>query len=225
MTENDSYITKAELVAELEKWEPEGGGDAGGTGGSGSETVGDLNIVIDKAVDNSENETYMEDEYFRYSYNKSQRTCYPNVKKETPLPADYKMPDFILFKGALYEVVTTGSSSLYKNQSVDTFTINVNAYQIGSFDQTFSVRKLAIKNPNSKLNTVAGSCFYKSAVLEEVELPKSITQLGGRGNTNGVFQDCVNLRTIIFQKGTELVELGNNLFRGCGKLERVELPA
>lgn len=225
VTENDGYITKAELIAELEKWEPEGGGDAGGTGGSGSETVGDLNIVIDKAVDNSENETYMEDEYFRYSYNSTQRTCYPNVKKETPLPADYKMPDFILFKGALYEVVTTGSISLYKNQSVDTFTINVNAYQIGSFDQTFSVRKLAIKNPNSKLNTVAGSCFYKSAVLEEVELPKSITQLGGRGNTNGVFQDCVNLRTIIFQKGTELVELGNNLFRGCGKLERVELPA
>lgn len=225
VTDDDGYVTKAELMEELGKWEPEGGGDAGGTGGSGSETVGDLNIVIDKAVDNSENETYMEDEYFRYSYNSTQRTCYPNVKKETPLPADYKMPDFILFKGALYEVVTTGSSSLYKNQSVDTFTINVNAYQIGSFDQTFSVRKLAIKNPNSKLNTVAGSCFYKSAVLEEVELPKSITQLGGRGNTNGVFQDCVNLRTIIFQKGTELVELGNNLFRGCGKLERVELPA
>lgn len=224
VTENDSYITKAELVAELEKWEPEGGGDAGGTGGSGSETVGDLNIVIDKAVDNSENETYMEDDYFRYSYNSTQRTCYPNVKKETPLPADYKMPDFILFKGALYEVVTTGSSSLYKNQSVDTFTINVNAYQIGAFDQTFSVRKIAIKNPNSKLNTVVQSSFYKNAVLEEVELPKSILNLGYYAGSYGVFQECTNLRTVIFQEGTELENIGNNLFRGCESLERIVLP-
>lgn len=224
VTENDSYITKAELVAELEKWEPEGGGDAGGTGGSGSETVGDLNIVIDKAVDNSENETYMEDEYFRYSYNSRQRTCYPNVKKEPPLPADYKMPDFILFQRALYEVVTTGSSSLYKNQSVDTFTINVNAYQIGAFDQTFAVRKLAIKNKNSKLHTVAQSSFYKNAVLEEVELPKSVLNLGYYAGSYGVFQECTNLRTVIFQEGTELENIGNNLFRGCESLERIVLP-
>lgn len=224
VTDDDSFITKAELMEELEKWEPEGGGDAGGTGGSGSETVGDLNIVIDKAVDNSENETYMEDDYFRYSYNSTQRTCYPNVKKEPPLPADYKMPDFILFQRALYEVVTTGSSSLYKNQSVDTFTINVNAYQIGAFDQTFAVRKLAIKNKNSKLHTVAQSSFYKNAVLEEVELPKSILNLGYYAGSYGVFQECTNLRTVIFQEGTELENIGNNLFRGCESLERIVLP-
>lgn len=34
VTEDDGYITKAELVAELEKWEPEGGGE--GDGGSGA---------------------------------------------------------------------------------------------------------------------------------------------------------------------------------------------
>lgn len=218
VTDDDGYVTKAELMEELGKWEPEGGGD-GSTTGSGSEMVGDLNIVIDKAVANPDNETYMEDEYFRYSYNKSQRTCYPNVKKEPSLPADYMMPDFLLFQGALYEVVNTGSSSLYKNQSVDTFTINVNAYQIGAFDQTFSVRKIAIKNPNSKLNTVVQSSFYKNAVLEEVELPKSILNLG-----YGVFQECTNLRTVIFQEGTELENIENNLFRGCESLERIVLP-
>ena len=223
VTENDSYITKAELMEELEKWEPEGGGD-GSTTGSGSEMVGDLNIVIDKAVANPDNETYMEDEYFRYSYNKSQRTCYPNVKKEPSLPADYMMPDFLLFQGALYEVVNTGSSSLYKNQSVDTFTINVNAYQIGTFDATFSLRKLAIKNKNSKLHTVAQSSFYKCSTLEEAELPKSISALGSYFGSYGVFQECTNLRTVIFQEGTELENIGNNLFRGCESLERIVLP-
>lgn len=223
VTDDDGYVTKAELMEELGKWEPEGGGD-GSTTGSGSEMVGDLNIVIDKAVANPDNETYMEDEYFRYSYNKSQRTCYPNVKKEPSLPADYMMPDFLLFQGALYEVVNTGSSSLYKNQSVDTFTINVNAYQIGAFDQTFSVRKIAIKNPNSKLNTVVQSSFYKNAVLEEVELPKSILNLGYYAGSYGVFQECTNLRTVIFQEGTELENIGNNLFRGCESLERIVLP-
>ena len=223
VTENDSYITKAELVAELEKWEPEGGGD-GSTTGSGSEMVGDLNIVIDKAVANPDNETYMEDEYFRYSYNKSQRTCYPNVKKEPSLPADYMMPDFLLFQGALYEVVNTGSSSLWKNQTVDTFTININAYQIGTFDATFSLRKLAIKNKNSKLHTVAQSSFYKCSTLEEAELPKSISALGSYFGSYGVFQECTNLRTVIFQEGTELENLGNNLFRGCESLERIVLP-
>lgn len=223
VTENDSYITKAELVAELEKWEPEGGGD-GSTTGSGSEMVGDLNIVIDKAVANPDNETYMEDEYFRYSYNKSQRTCYPNVKKEPSLPADYMMPDFLLFQGALYEVVNTGSSSLWKNQTVDTFTININAYQIGTFDATFSLRKLAIKNKNSKLHTVAQSSFYKCSTLEEAELPKSISALGSYSGSYGVFQECTNLRTVIFQEGTELENLGNNLFRGCESLERIVLP-
>lgn len=223
VTENDGYITKAELMEELEKWEPEGGGD-GSTTGSGSEMVGDLNIVIDKAVANPDNETYMEDEYFRYSYNKSQRTCYPNVKKEPSLPADYMMPDFLLFQGALYEVVNTGSSSLWKNQTVDTFTININAYQIGAFDQTFSVRKIAIKNPNSKLNTVVQSSFYKNAVLEEVELPKSILNLGYYAGSYGVFQECTNLRTVIFQEGTELENIGSNLFRGCESLERIVLP-
>lgn len=223
VTENDSYITKAELVAELEKWEPEGGGD-GSTTGSGSEMVGDLNIVIDKAVANPDNETYMEDEYFRYSYNKSQRTCYPKVKKEPSLPADYMMPDFLLFQGALYEVVNTGSSSLWKNQTVDTFTININAYQIGTFDATFSLRKLAIKNKNSKLHTVAQSSFYKCSTLEEAELPKSISALGSYSGSYGVFQECTNLRTVIFQEGTELENLGNNLFRGCESLERIVLP-
>ena len=223
VTENDSYITKAELVAELEKWEPEGGGD-GSTTGSGSEMVGDLNIVIDKAVANPDNETYMEDEYFRYSYNKSQRTCYPNVKKEPSLPADYMMPDFLLFQGALYEVVNTGSSSLWKNQTVDTFTININAYQIGTFDATFSLRKLAIKNKNSKLYSIAHGSFYKNAVLEEAELPKSISALGSYFGSYGVFQECTNLRTVIFQEGTELENLGNNLFRGCESLERIVLP-
>ena len=224
VTDDDGYVTKAELMEELEKWEPEGGGDAGGSTGSGSEMVGDLKTVIEKAVDNPQNETYMEDEYFRYSYNKSQRTCYPNVKKETPLPADYMMPDFILFQGALFEVVNTGSSSLWKNQTVDTLTININAYQIGAFDQTFSVRKIAIKNPNSKLNTVVQSSFYKNAVLEEVELPKSILNLGYYAGGYGVFQECTNLRTVIFQEGTELENIGNNLFRGCESLERIVLP-
>lgn len=224
VTENDGYITKAELMEELEKWEPEGGGDAGGSTGSGSEMVGDLKTVIEKAVDNPQNETYMEDEYFRYSYNKSQRTCYPNVKKETPLPADYMMPDFILFQGALFEVVNTGSSSLWKNQTVDTLTININAYQIGTFDATFSLRKLAIKNKNGKLHTVAQSSFYKNAVLEEVELPKSILNLGYYAGGYGVFQECTNLRTVIFQEGTELENIGNNLFRGCESLERIVLP-
>lgn len=223
VTENDGYITKAELMEELEKWEPEGGGD-GSTTGSGSEMVGDLNIVIDKAVANPDNETYMEDEYFRYSYNKSQRTCYPNVKKEPSLPADYMMPDFLLFQGALYEVVNTGSSSLWKNQTVDTFTININAYQIGTFDATFSLRKLAIKNKNSKLHTVAQSSFYKCSTLEEAELPKSISALGSYFGSYGVFQECTNLRTVIFQEGTELENIGNNLFRGCESLERIVLP-
>lgn len=224
VTENDGYITKAELMEELEKWEPEGGGDAGGSTGSGSEMVGDLKTVIEKAVDNPQNETYMEDEYFRYSYNKSQRTCYPNVKKETPLPADYMMPDFILFQGALFEVVNTGSSSLWKNQTVDTLTININAYQIGTFDATFSLRKLAIKNKNGKLHTVTSGSFYRCSTLEEVELPKSISALGSSGGSYGVFQECVNLRTVIFQEGTELENIGNNLFRGCESLERIVLP-
>ena len=222
VTENDGYITKAELIAELEKWEPEGGGDD--TGGSGSETVGDLRIVIDKAVANLENETYMEDEYFRYSYNKTQRTCYPNVKKETPLPTNYMMPDFILFQGALYEVVNTGSSSVWKNQTVDTFTININAYQIGTFDETFSVRKVTIKNENGKLHTVTSGSFYRCSTLEEVELPKSILALGSYNGRYGVFQECVNLRTVIFQEGTELEGVGYALFRGCVSLERITLP-
>lgn len=224
VTDDDGYVTKAELMEELEKWEPEGGGDAGGSTGSGSEMVGDLNIVIDKAVANPDNETYMEDEYFRYSYNKSQRTCYPNVKKETPLPADYMMPDFILFQGALFEVVNTGSSSLWKNQTVDTLTININAYQIGTFDATFSLRKLAIKNKNGKLHTVTSGSFYRCSTLEEVELPKSISALGSSGGSYGVFQECTNLRTVIFQEGTELENIGNNLFRGCESLERIVLP-
>lgn len=224
VTDDDGYVTKAELMEELEKWEPEGGGDAGGSTGSGSEMVGDLKTVIEKAVDNPQNETYMEDEYFRYSYNKSQRTCYPNVKKETPLPADYMMPDFILFQGALFEVVNTGSSSLWKNQTVDTLTININAYQIGTFDATFSLRKLAIKNKNSKLHTVAQSSFYKCSTLEEAELPKSISALGSYFGSYGVFQECTNLRTVIFQEGTELENIGYNLFRGCESLERIVLP-
>ena len=134
------------------------------------------------------------------------------------------MPDFLLFQGALYEVVNTGSSSLWKNQTVDTFTININAYQIGAFDQPFSVRKIAIKNPNSKLNTVVQSSFYKNAVLEEVELPKSILNLGYYAGSYGVFQECTNLRTVIFQEGTELENIGSNLFRGCESLERIVLP-
>src|SRR5699024_10846922 len=120
--------------------------------------------------------------------------------------------------------VNTGSSSLWKNQTVDTFTININAYQIGAFDQTFAVRKLAIKNKNSKLHTVAQSSFYKNAVLEEVELPKSILNLGYYAGSYGVFQECTNLRTVIFQEGTELENIGNNLFRGFESLERIVLP-
>lgn len=56
--------------------------------------------------------------------------------------------------------------------------------------------------------------------LTSVTIPKSVTSLD-----EGAFRDCVALKTVTFASGSQLTNIGNNVFDGCSVLNKADLPS
>lgn len=66
--------------------------------------------------------------------------------------------------------------------------------------------------------TTIGDCAFSGARLKNVNVPKTVTQMG-----DGLFEYCTSLTSATIE--APIVSLPYNTFEGCGKLSSVKLPA
>ena len=55
-------------------------------------------------------------------------------------------------------------------------------------------------------------------------IPRKVKKIGGNGYFNGAFEYCRNLRSVVFEKGSELTEIGDSAFRECKNMQKIFLP-
>lgn len=71
---------------------------------------------------------------------------------------------------------------------------------------------------NGELASISGAAFMRVVNYGEIYLPSSVTALG-----NSVFENCTGLRLVDLGKG--VASIGYGVFRGCGKLNALFVPA
>ena len=55
-------------------------------------------------------------------------------------------------------------------------------------------------------------------------VPRNVKKIIGTNNNFGAFQDCKNLRSVVFEQGSELTEIGEKAFSECTSLQDICLP-
>ena len=70
--------------------------------------------------------------------------------------------------------------------------------------------------PVAKIDDYA---FINSANVTSVRIPRSVTTIGER-----VFENCENLQSVSFDKGSNLTSIGSGAFAGCQSLISITIP-
>ena len=73
------------------------------------------------------------------------------------------------------------------------------------------------------IEEIPQGCFCISG-LEDIVIPRKVKRIVGNGNYTGAFYSCENLRSVVFEQGSELVEIGNRAFYRCKNLQNICLP-
>ena len=70
------------------------------------------------------------------------------------------------------------------------------------------------------VSSFAWGAFEKCYYVESVVVPKTVTEFKGTNTFNG----CRNLKSVVFEEGSKLTALPNNVFGGCISLTEIVLP-
>ena len=89
-----------------------------------------------------------------------------------------------------------------------------------AFRECSSLKHISL--PKS-IEEIPRGCFYRSG-LEEIVIPRKVKKIVGNGYLDGAFQGCENLRSVVFEQGSELAEIGNLAFCLCKSLQNICLP-
>ena len=71
----------------------------------------------------------------------------------------------------------------------------------------------------SSLKEIGENTFYHCISLENVTFPDSLEVI-----ERGAFEECINLKTLIFGENGKLRSIGANIFHGCESLKTIHLP-
>ena len=77
----------------------------------------------------------------------------------------------------------------------------------------------------SQLKTIGSRAFYDCTSLTSITIPASVTSIGASsaGNTNGTFGQCTSLASVIFEKGSQLMDINPYMFYNCSSLASITL--
>ncbi|MEE1065015.1 MAG: leucine-rich repeat protein, partial [Acutalibacteraceae bacterium] len=75
------------------------------------------------------------------------------------------------------------------------------------------------------VTTIADGAFTNNVNLKTVSLPKTLTSIGATSTGfTGVFENCTNLKSVIFGEGNKDLIIGSETFKKCVNLTTVHLP-
>ena len=124
-----------------------------------------------------------------------------------------------------HEVVAIGDSAFENRTDLRTVMIpdSVTRINIGVFSGCINLANITL---SKKIEKIGENAFYNCDSLQSVEIPKCLNDVYARYDSiyipNGVFNECSNLKTIIFEEGSTVI--ADALFRGCDGLESVTIP-
>ena len=79
---------------------------------------------------------------------------------------------------------------------------------------------------SKNLKTMGWQVFGNDNKLNEIEIPKSLEEcrysVNSAGIDGGAFDNCANLKTVMFEEGT--TEIAEGLFAGCTGIEQITIP-
>ncbi len=81
--------------------------------------------------------------------------------------------------------------------------------------------KLSSIDLGDNITTIGGEAFRNCSALTSIEFPSSLTAMGDKSAWQGVFYNCTNLETVIFNDSP--VVITEYTFRNCHKLKNVSL--
>ena len=124
-----------------------------------------------------------------------------------------------------HEVVAIGDRAFQNRTDLRTVMIpdSVTRINIGAFSGCINLANITL---SKKIEKIGENAFYNCDSLQSVEIPKCLNDVYARYDSidipNGVFNECSNLKTIIFEEGSTVI--ADALFRGCDGLESVTIP-
>ena len=124
-----------------------------------------------------------------------------------------------------HEVVEIGDSAFENRTDLRTVMIpdSVTRINIGAFSGCINLANITL---SKRIEKIGENAFYNCDSLQSVEIPKCLNDVYARYDSiyipNGVFNECSNLKTIIFEEGSTVI--ADALFRGCDGLESVTIP-
>ena len=94
-----------------------------------------------------------------------------------------------------------------------------------AFANCVSLKEVTIAE-NSALIGFANEAFNGCKSLTSITIPKNVEYLGDNKatSTSGIFNNCIALEKVIFEKGSKLNQIGNFAFNKCEKLTDIVLP-
>lgn len=90
---------------------------------------------------------------------------------------------------------------------------------VGFNDSSKSIINIAKNDFLDGIVGIAEAVFYENNTIESVMFPKSLKYVGNHG-----FRGCTNLKSINFEKGSNLEKIGKYSFAACQNLMAVSLP-
>ena len=124
-----------------------------------------------------------------------------------------------------HEVVAIGDRAFQNRTDLRTVMIpdSVTRINIGAFSGCINLANITL---SKRIEKIGENAFYNCDSLQSVEIPKCLNDVYARYDSiyipNGVFNECSNLKTIIFEEGSTVI--ADALFRGCDGLESVTIP-
>ena len=121
-----------------------------------------------------------------------------------------------------HEVVAIGDRAFQNRTDLRTVMIpdSVTRINIGAFSGCINLANITL---SKKIEKIGENAFYNCDSLQSVEIPKCLNDVYARYDSidipNGVFNECSNLKTIIFEEGSTVI--ADALFRGCDGLESI----
>ena len=110
-----------------------------------------------------------------------------------------------------------GGSAFNHCESLKSIHIPSTVTAIGGwcFERCTSLSEVTFAD-NSQLTTIAGATFIYCRSLKKIMIPKSVKEILKSG-TNGAFEDCLDLESVIFEPGSGLTTVENFAFYNCNK--------